>query len=424
MLIKNATLRGKEGQWHITIQDGKFAAITQKQEEVPETKEVIDAKGALVLPPFVEPHIHLDTTLTAGEPEWNQSGTLFEGIQRWSQRKESLTQEDVKTRAKTALKWQIAQGIQHVRTHVDVTDPSLTAHKAMLEVKKEMADFIDIQLVAFPQEGIPSYPNGAELLEEALKMGADVVGGIPHFEFTREYGVESMKTAFDLAEKYDRLVDIHCDEIDDEQSRFVEVVAKEAYERGMGARTTASHTTAMGSYNDAYTAKLFRLLKLSNINFVSNPLVNIHLQGRFDSYPKRRGLTRVKELQEAGLNICFGHDDIFDPWYPLGTGNMLQVLQMGIHASQLMGYEQIVNSIDMITKNSAKTLHIEDKYGIEEGKPANFIVMTAENEYEVIRKQATVRYSFRNGKLISQTKPSETAITLGNATERVTFDRN
>ncbi|MBT2600075.1 MULTISPECIES: cytosine deaminase [unclassified Oceanobacillus] len=424
MLIKNATLRGKEGQWHITIQDGKFAAITQKQEEVPETKEVIDAKGALVLPPFVEPHIHLDTTLTAGEPEWNQSGTLFEGIQRWSQRKESLTQEDVKTRAETALKWQIAQGIQHVRTHVDVTDPSLTALKAMLKVKKEMADFIDIQLVAFPQEGIPSYPNGAKLLEEALKMGADVVGGIPHFEFTREYGVESMKTAFDLAEKYDRLVDIHCDEIDDEQSRFVEVVAKEAYERGMGARTTASHTTAMGSYNDAYTAKLFRLLKLSNINFVSNPLVNIHLQGRFDSYPKRRGLTRVKELQEAGLNICFGHDDIFDPWYPLGTGNMLQVLQMGIHASQLMGYEQIVNSIDMITKNSAKTLHIEDKYGIEEGKPANFIVMTAENEYEVIRKQATVRYSFRNGKLISQTKPSETAITLGNATERVTFDRN
>ncbi|GLO68033.1 cytosine deaminase [Oceanobacillus kimchii] len=424
MLIKNATLRGKEGQWHITIQDGKFAAITQKQEEVPETKEVIDAKGALVLPPFIEPHIHLDTTLTAGEPEWNQSGTLFEGIQRWSQRKDSLTQEDVKTRAKTALKWQIAQGIQHVRTHVDVTDPSLTALKAMLEVKKEMADFIDIQLVAFPQEGIPSYPNGSKLLEEALKMGADVVGGIPHFEFTREYGVESMKTAFDLAEKYNRLVDIHCDEIDDEQSRFVEVVAKEAYERGMGARTTASHTTAMGSYNDAYTAKLFRLLKLSNINFVSNPLVNIHLQGRFDSYPKRRGLTRVKELQEAGLNICFGHDDIFDPWYPLGTGNMLQVLQMGIHASQLMGYEQIVNSIDMITKNSAKTLHIEDKYGIEEGKPANFIVMTAENEYEVIRKQATVRYSFRNGKLISQTKPSETAITLGNATERVTFDRN
>jgi len=422
LIIKNATLRGKKGLWHLVIKEGQFEKITQELSELEANEEVIDVGGSLVLPPFIEPHIHLDTTLTAGEPEWNQSGTLFEGIQRWSQRKESLTHEDVKTRSKTALKWQIAQGIGHVRTHVDVTDPSLTALKAMLEVKEEMKDYVDIQLVAFPQEGILSYPNGTELLEEAVKMGADVVGGIPHFEFTREYGVDSMKIAFDLAEKYDRLVDIHCDEIDDEQSRFVEVVAKEAYERGLGTRTTASHTTAMGSYNDAYTYKLFRLLKLSNINFVSNPLVNIHLQGRFDTYPKRRGLTRVKELLEAGLNVSFGHDDIFDPWYPLGTGNMLQVLHMGIHASQLMGYEQIVNSIDLITTNSAKTLHIEDRYGIEEGKPANFIVMSAENEYETIRKQAKVRYSFRNGKIIAETKPSETMITLGQ-TEAVDFNR-
>nr|WP_304213581.1 cytosine deaminase [Fredinandcohnia onubensis] len=422
MIIKNATLRGKNGLWHLVIKEGQFEKITQELGEVEANEEVIDVDGSLVLPPFIEPHIHLDTTLTAGEPEWNQSGTLFEGIQRWSQRKESLTHEDVKTRSKTALKWQIAQGIGHVRTHVDVTDPSLTALKAMLEVKEELKDYVDIQLVAFPQEGILSYPNGVELLEEAMKMGADVVGGIPHFEFTREYGVDSMKIAFDLAEKYDRLVDIHCDEIDDEQSRFVEVVAKEAYERGLGTRTTASHTTAMGSYNDAYTYKLFRLLKLSNINFVSNPLVNIHLQGRFDTYPKRRGLTRVKELLEAGLNVSFGHDDIFDPWYPLGTGNMLQVLHMGIHASQLMGYEQIVNSIDLITTNSAKTLHIEDRYGIEEGKPANFVVMSAENEYETIRKQAKVRYSFRNGKIIAETKPSETMITL-DQTETVNFNR-
>lgn len=422
MIIKNAKLRGKEGLWKIVVTEGKISQITETTEETA-NHEIIDVGGSLVLPPFIEPHIHLDTTLTAGEPEWNKSGTLFEGIQRWSQRKETLTLEDVKTRSTTALKWQIAQGIQHVRTHVDVTDPKLTALKAMLEVKEEMAPYVDIQLVAFPQEGIQSFPNGEELLEEALKMGADVVGGIPHFEFTREYGVESLKTAFDLAEKYDRLVDIHCDEIDDEQSRFVEVVAAEAYKRGLGERTTASHTTAMGSYNDAYTAKLFRVLQLSGINFVSNPLVNIHLQGRFDTYPKRRGLTRVKELQEAGLNICFGHDDIFDPWYPLGTGNMLQVLHMGIHAAQLMGYDQIVNSIDLITKNSAKTLHIEDQYGIEVGKQANFIVLHAENEYEAIRKQASVKYSFRNGELIAQTKPSETAITLGNATEKVTFDR-
>jgi cytosine/creatinine deaminase len=421
MIIKNAKLRKKEGLWQIHIVEGK---IVQVAENITLNGErVLDVGGCLVLPPFVEPHIHLDTTLTAGEPEWNKSGTLFEGIQRWSERKESLTIEDVKTRAKTALKWQIAQGIQHVRTHVDVTDPDLTALKALIDVKEEMAPFVDIQLVAFPQEGILSYPNGKELLEEALRMGADVVGGIPHYEFTREYGVDSLKIAFELAQKYDRLVDVHCDEIDDEQSRFVEVVAAEAYKYGMGERVTASHTTAMHSYNDAYTSKLFRLLKLSKINFVANPLVNIHLQGRFDSYPKRRGITRVKELQEAGLNVCFGHDDIFDPWYPLGTGNMLQVLQMGIHICQLMGYDQIVNSIDLVTVNSAKTMHIEYKYGIEEGKPANLIVLAAADEYDAIRRQTPVQYSIRNGEIISETTPSETSILLVGEKEKISFKK-
>ncbi|WP_070120074.1 cytosine deaminase [Bacillus marinisedimentorum] len=422
MIIKNAALKNKEGVWQILIESGKIEKIG-REIETSSGHESIDVQGNLVLPPFVEPHIHLDTTLTAGEPNWNESGTLFEGIQRWAERKESLTVEDVKTRAKTALKWQIAQGIQHVRTHVDITDPDLTALEAMLEVKEEMSQYIDLQIVAFPQEGILSYPNGEELLEESLKMGADVVGGIPHFEFTREYGVESMKTAFRLAQKYDRLIDIHCDEIDDEQSRFVEVVAAEAYRLGMGERVTASHTTAMHSYNDAYTSKLFRLLKLSNINFVANPLVNIHLQGRFDSYPKRRGITRVKELKEAGINVCFGHDDIFDPWYPLGTGNMLQVLHMGIHITQLMGYDQIMQSIDFVTDNSAKTLHIEEKYGVEEGKPANLIVLHAENAYEAIRKQAPVLYSIRNGEVIAQTAPAETNIMLGEAKEKIAFNR-
>ncbi|MGD6902786.1 cytosine deaminase [Bacillus infantis] len=422
MLIKNAQLRGKDGLWNITVRDGKIAELSQGEVSGWQGEE-LDVKGSLVSAPFIEPHIHLDTTLTAGEPEWNQSGTLFEGIQRWAQRKETLTHEDVKERAKKALKWQIAQGIQHVRTHVDVTDPTLTALKALLEVKEEMASHVDLQLVAFPQEGILSYPSGAELMEEALKMGADVVGGIPHFEFTREYGVSSMKIAFDLAEKYDRLVDIHCDEIDDEQSRFVEVVAAEAYERGFGSKVTASHTTAMGSYNDAYAYKLFRLLKMSDINFVANPLVNIHLQGRFDTYPKRRGITRVKELLEAGMNVSFGHDDIFDPWYPLGTGNMLQVLHMGIHVSQLMGYEEIVRSFDLITDNSARTLHIEDSYGIESGKPASFIVLDAENEYEAIRKQAAVLYSIKNGKIIAQTSPRQTSILLGEEREIIDYSK-
>lgn len=422
MIVKNVKLREREGLWHLVIQDGTITSIVTELDDLVDD-DVIDAKGLLALPPFIEPHVHLDSTMTAGEPEWNRSGTLFEGIQRWSERKKMLSLDDVKRRAKKALKWQIAQGIQFVRTHVDVTDPELTALRALLELKEEMAPYVELQLVAFPQEGILSYPNGEQLLEEALKMGADVVGGIPHYEFTREYGVESLKIAFDLAEKYDRLVDIHCDEIDDEQSRFIEVVAKEAYERGLGEKTTASHTTAMGSYNGAYAAKLFRLLSLANINIVANPLINIHLQGRFDSYPKRRGLTRVKELLEAGVNVCFGHDDIFDPWYPLGTGNMLQVVHMGIHLAHLMGYEQIKQSLDLITVNSAKTLHITDRYGIEEGKPANFIIVDADNEYDLIRKQAAVLYSVRRGNVIARTKPSETTISIGSEKEMITFDR-
>lgn len=419
MLIKDVKLRNKKGKYDILIENGIIKDIAENIEKV--GVEVIAGNGNLALPPFVEPHVHLDTTLTAGEPKWNISGTLFEGIETWALRKEMLTEEDVVKRATTALKWQIANGIQYVRTHVDVTDPELTALKALVKVKEAMKDFVDIQIVAFPQEGINSFPNGYELLEEAVKLGADVVGAIPHFEFTREYGVDSVKKAIELSVKYDKLVDVHCDEIDDEQSRFIEVVAAEAYKYGIGEKVTASHTTAMHSYNNAYAYKLFRLLKMSNMNFVSNPIVNTHLQGRFDTYPKRRGITRVKEMIDADINVCFGHDDICDPWYPMGTGNMLQVLQMGIHVCQLMGYDQIVNSIDLITKNSAKTLHIEDNYGIEVGKPANLIILNAENEYDVIRKQAEVLYSIRKGKILAKTEPKHTEIYV-DGTEEISFD--
>lgn len=276
-LIQNVRLVGREGLWQLVIENGCFKAIKPMSEPQPESQQILDGRGGLAIPPFIEPHIHLDTTQTAGQPNWNQSGTLFEGIERWAERKALLTHEDVKQRAWKTLKWQIANGIQYVRTHVDVSDPTLTALKAMLEVKQEAAPWIEIQIVAFPQEGILSYPNGEALLEEALRLGADVVGAIPHFEFTREYGVESLHKAFALAQKYDRPLDIHCDEIDDEQSRFVETVAALALRDGIGARVTASHTTAMHSYNGAYTSRLFRLLKMSGINFVANPLVNIHL---------------------------------------------------------------------------------------------------------------------------------------------------
>jgi cytosine deaminase len=384
--------------------------------------DTLDAMGGLALPPFVEPHIHLDTTQTAGVPHWNQSGTLFEGIERWAERKALLTHEDVKQRAWQTLKWQIANGIQYVRSHVDVSDANLTALKAMLEVKREVSPWVDLQLVAFPQEGILSYPQGEELLEEALRLGADVVGAIPHFEFTREYGVESLHKAFALALKYDRLVDVHCDEIDDEQSRFVETVAALAHRYQMGAKVTASHTTAMHSYNGAYTARLFRLLALSGINFVANPLVNIHLQGRFDDYPKRRGVTRVKELLAAGINVCFGHDDVFDPWYPLGTGNMLQVLHMGLHVCQLMGYEQINRGLDLITVNSARTMNLSD-YGVAAGHSANLVILPADNGFDAVRRQVAPRFVIRRGRLIAQTEPAHATLLIGDQPEKVDFKR-
>ncbi len=412
MLIQHIRFADREGLWQIRCQDGVITAI-EPHDEHAVAGRVLDGEGGLAIVPFIEPHIHLDTTQTAGEPSWNLSGTLFEGIERWAERKALLTHEDVKQRAIQTLKWQIANGIQFVRTHVDVSDPNLVALKAMLEVREEMKEWVELQIVAFPQEGILSYPNGKALLEEALKLGADVIGAIPHFEFTREYGVESLHYIFDLAEKYQVLVDVHCDEIDDEQSRFIETLATLAYERGIGHRVTASHTTAMHSYNGAYASRLFRLLKMADLNFVANPLVNIHLQGRFDTYPKRRGITRVKEMLEANINVCFGHDDVFDPWYPMGTANMLQVLHMGLHVCQIMGYEQINDGLKLISSHSARTLNVQDRYGIEVGKPANLLILPADNGFDAVRRQVPVRYSIRHGKVIAQTRPAQTEIVLG-----------
>lgn len=419
MLVKNVYIHNREGLWQILIEEGKISRIFPQDEVFNYSGEILDGEEGIIYPPFVEPHIHLDATQTAGQPNWNQSGTLFEGIERWAERKSLLSHEDVKSRAWKTLKWQIANGVQYVRTHVDVSDPTLTALKAMLEVKKEIAPWVDLQIVAFPQEGILSYPNGEKLLDQAMEMGADVVGGIPHFEFTREYGVESMHIAFDIARKYNKQIDIHCDEIDDEQSRFVETVAALALKYDMGEKVTASHTTAMHSYNNAYASRLFRLLKMSKIHFVANPLVNIHLQGRFDTYPKRRGVTRVKEMLKNNINVCFGHDDVFDPWYPLGTANMLQVLHMGLHVCQLMGYGQINDGLKLVTENSAKALGLTD-YGIKEGNSANFIVLPAENGFDAVRRQVPTRYSIRHGKVISETQLAKTTIHLSDS-EQVNY---
>lgn len=367
----------------------------------------MDVHDQLVTPPFVESHIHLDSALTAGEPRWNQSGTLFEGIEIWRERKQNLSLEDVKRRAIDTLKQQAVQGVLFVRSHADVSETSLTALKALLEVREAVKDWITLQVVAFPQDGIYGGAKNEDLIEEALKLGADAVGGIPHYELTREDGVRSVHKIFELAQKYDRLIDIHCDEIDDDQSRFLEVVAACAIRSELGSRVSASHTTAFGSHNNAYAFKLLGFLQRTQINFIANPLINITLQGRTDTYPKRRGVTRVKELWQQGMNVSLGHDCVQDPWYSLGTGNMLDVASMAVHVCQMTGLPEINACYDMVTWNGAKTLHIEDQYGIEVGKPANLIVLDARDRYDAIRRRATVRYVISKGQILAQTEPAK-----------------
>ena len=405
MLFKNARIENAVETSDFRVEDGKFLEIAAKLTSR-EGEEVIDLQGKLALPPFIESHVHLDTCLTAGDPVWNMSGTLCEGIECWAKRKDKLSRDDIRQRVTQAVRMYAKNGVQFIRTHVDVTDPTLAAMRAMIELREELRDVMEIQIVAFPQEGIHSYPNGKELLTEAVKMGADCVGAIPHYEFTREYSVESLNFAMNLAAENDKLVDVHCDEIDDEASRGLETVAARALELGLYDKVTASHTTAMHSYNNAYVLRLMRLLKMSKINFVSNPLVNTHLQGRIDSYPRRRGVTRVKELTAEGLNVSFGHDDIFDPWYPMGNGSLRDVVFLGLHVCQMMGYEDIMNAYQFITHNAARTLHLGDRYGIEAGRPASFIVLDAENYYDALNRNAAVLASYKAGRKLSEVAPA------------------
>jgi cytosine/creatinine deaminase len=397
----------------IAIQAGKIAALAP---QLPgEGALEYDLQGQFVSPPFVESHIHLDSALTAGEPRWNQSGTLFEGIEIWRERKQSLSLEDVKQRAIATLKQQAAQGVLFVRSHADVSEASLTALKGLLEVREAVKDWLTLQVVAFPQDGFYGSAQNEALIEEALKLGADAVGGIPHYELTREDGVRSVERIFALAERFDRLIDIHCDEIDDEQSRFLEVVAACAIRTGMGSRVTASHTTAFASYNNAYAFKLLGFLRRTQINFIANPLINITLQGRTDTYPKRRGVTRVKELWQQGMNVSLGSDCLQDPWYSLGTGNMLEVAGMAVHVCQMTGLPEIDACYNMVTWNGARTLNVENDYGIEVGKPANLIVLDGGDgpveplceRYDAIRRRATVRYVIAQGNLLAETVPPQ-----------------
>ncbi len=417
LVIRKAKLRNREGLFDIKIEGGLIIEISQRPSSAAE--EEIDAGGRLVLPSFVNMHFHLDSTLTLGSTRPNESGTLLEGIEIWSERKKRLSVQDIRERASRALKLIVAHGTTILRTHADVTDPSLTTLKGLLEVKKEFQDLVDIQVTAFPQDGIITDPVNKELLEKSLELGADNVGIIPHNEFTREDGVKSIDFAFELAKKYGgKDIDGHVDETDDEQSRFLEVVAAKTIKEGYYGRVTAGHATAMHSYNDSYASKLYGILKRSGVTIVANPLINIHLQGRFDTYPKRRGMTRVKELLKNGVNVALGHDDMMDPWYPLGKGDMVQVLFMAVHVAQMMGNVELANSFDLITTNAAKALRIDSEYGVEPGKKANLVVMDASNEHEALAKLSPPLYVVKNGKIIAERSSYETRITHGGKQDR------
>ncbi|MDY3796811.1 MAG: cytosine deaminase [Agathobacter sp.] len=403
----NVRLKGKKEKVELLVDEGVIVAIDSKVDDTDKkVNEVIDLEGNLVVPPYVDPHLHLDYVFTASMGEQNGSGTLFEGIQRWSESKGNVSIEQMKERIYRGIRKEMLQGVQAIRTHIDVTEPSLTGLKAALEVKSELKDKLDLQIVAFPQEGMYAYRGGAELVEESLKMGADCVGAIPHFELARSFGERSIHKTVELAIKYDKLIDVHCDETDDTQSRFLELLNALVTMEEIGTRTAASHTCSFGSADNSYAFRMMTLLKKSGINFISCPTENIYLQGRQDTYPKRRGLTRVKELNDNGINVCFAQDSMSDPWYPLGNGNMMMILDHGIHIAQMMNPNEIENALDLVTINGAKTMNLKD-YGIEVGKSANFIVLDAKNEFDAICERASVLASVRHGEFLYQKEPAK-----------------
>ncbi len=409
IIIQHAQLHRRQGLVDIAVKDGLFARIASDL-SMESAERTIDAAGRLVTPPFIDAHVHLDAVLTVGQPRYNSTGTLLEGIQIWSERKPGLTHEDVKQRALEEIRWEVAQGTLHIRSHVDVCDPNLTALRALLEVREEVRDICNLQLVAFPQDGIFSFPNGRELMRRAMELGCDLVGGIPHYEWTRDMGVEDVHYAFALAKEFNRDIDCHCDETDDPVSRFAEIMAADTIQQGWQGRVTASHCTAMHSYDNAYAFKLIRLLAQAQVNVVANPFDNVVLQGRFDTYPRRRGITRVKELLADGVNVALGHDSIMDPWFPLGKGDMLAAAQLALFLCHMSGYEEINDVLDLITSNAAKTLRIQDRYGIEEGKPADFLILDASSAFEALRLVPARLHVFKDGREVASTTPGKSVV--------------
>ena len=413
LLVRN--VRVGEQVADVGIEDGRFARIGP--DLAASATQVIDAEGRLATPPLVDCHLHLDASLTAGRPRYNESGTLIEGIHVWGELKESLTADDVFERASEIVRWSAAQGTLYIRAHADVSAKNEAPLRGLLRVRDELADLATIQVTAFPQDGIYSDPRNEELFENALRLGADCVGGIPHYEPTTELGHREVHRVFELAKQYGRRIDVHCDETDDPHSRFLEVMANNTVQHSLGGRVTASHCTAMGSYEPYYSSKLRGFLRRAGINVVVNPYANSLIQGRLDPYPKRRGFAQLKELLAEGVNVSLGNDVIVDPWYLLGKADLVDAASLALHFTYMSGLDEIPQMLECATTHGARTLGVEDDYGIEEGKPADMVIFDAPSALEVMRLKPVRRWVIRRGKVIAETTPPQTTL-LG---EPVTF---
>ena len=409
LLVKNATLPDGRTRMSIAVRDSKIVEVTQGLDAP--AHDVIDAQGLLVSPPFVDAHFHMDATLSYGLPRVNQSGTLLEGIALWGELKPLLTQEALVERALTYCDWAVGKGLLAIRSHVDICDPRLLAVEALLEVKRRVAPYLDLQLVAFPQDGVLRDPQGMDKLKRALAMGVDVVGGIPHFERTMGEGALSVKLLCELAASQGKLVDMHCDESDDPLSRHIETLTFETQRLGLQGRVTGSHLTSMHSMDNYYVSKLLPLMAQAQINVVSNPLINITLQGRHDTYPKRRGMTRVPELLAHGITVAFGQDCVMDPWYSLGSGDMLEVASMGLHVAQMTSQAAMRQCFESITTHPARIMQLEG-YGLAAGCHADFVLLQARDPVEAIRLRAARLKVFRRGKMIASAPASTVSLNL------------
>ncbi len=409
LLITHATLPDGRTDMSVAVQNGKIVDVAPGFNS--EAHETLDAQGQLLTPPFVDAHFHMDATLSYGLPRVNQSGTLLEGIALWGELKPLLTQEALVKRALQYCDWAVGKGLLAIRTHVDVCDERLLAVEALLEVKKRVSPYIDLQLVAFPQDGVLRAPGAMDQLKRALDKGVDVVGGIPHFERTMADGALSVKLLCEIAAERGLLVDMHCDESDDPLSRHVETLASETQRLGLQGRVVGSHLTSMHSMDNYYVSKLLPLMREAQLGVIANPLINITLQGRHDTYPKRRGMTRVPEQLGAGLTVAFGQDCAMDPWYSLGSGDMLEVASMGLHVAQMTSQSAMRQCFDAVTIHPAKLMHLKG-YGIETGCHADFVLLQARDPVEALRLRATRLKVFKRGKVIAETPASISRLSL------------